>query len=549
MSTVVERLIESWLDSQAERRYQPAFIQLLISEGWSVLHNTRHSPIEQGKDVIARDPNGVLYCFQLKGNPGSRLTKSEAQRLLPQFLELLELPVALVYRSSSQERHIAVLVTNGEIDEEARLELEVAADRVKSRFCPARRVEFWSRGVLLPRFRQCAGKVWPTSISGTRQVLELMTHDGREIPSAQAISRVFNEVSPTPSRKTSSAAKTASLASLLLIAEIIKSPWYAAQNHYGLYVVSVLASVHALRLSDTATRRASVTQYAELCIEHCLDLLAEAKERGFNPEEVWAERSVADELDVMYERRRLIGDCAATLVLSGKRDIDYDADYAKRLIEVTVLRPKLWGLGAVPAAIVRYWAACRVFADAKPDISFARQLDAIVVSGNEDRSSINPLPSPYYSFTDCWALGKGIRYFADDWIFTESFQGRAWFARAMLFMLAKRNWKQTCKILWPSFSRLVHEEPDLPDQAFFDALLCNDGRMQSYTYHRKDWADLVEESVDAGRGVFLAPFASMAWLIAAYVAIVPYRAWTGVLMWLDQELNATWYHQDYLPPS
>ena len=66
------------MDSQTERRYQPAFIQMLVSEGWAVLHNTRHSPIEFGKDVIAHNPSGVLHCFQLKGNPGSRVTKSEA---------------------------------------------------------------------------------------------------------------------------------------------------------------------------------------------------------------------------------------------------------------------------------------------------------------------------------------------------------------------------------------------------------------------------------------------------------------------------------------
>lgn len=41
MSTVAERLLESWLDSQTERRYQPAFIQMLVSDGWTVLHNTR----------------------------------------------------------------------------------------------------------------------------------------------------------------------------------------------------------------------------------------------------------------------------------------------------------------------------------------------------------------------------------------------------------------------------------------------------------------------------------------------------------------------------
>ncbi len=49
MSSVVERLVESWLDSQTERRYQSAFVQMLVSEGWTVLHSTRHSALEFGR--------------------------------------------------------------------------------------------------------------------------------------------------------------------------------------------------------------------------------------------------------------------------------------------------------------------------------------------------------------------------------------------------------------------------------------------------------------------------------------------------------------------
>ena len=126
MITVAERLLESWLDNQTERRYQPAFIQMLVSEGWTVLHNTRHSPIELGKDVIARDPKGFLHCFQLKGNPGSRVTKSEAASLLDQFHELVRLPPGPEFLNYPHENHVAIFVTNGEIDEEARLLFERA---------------------------------------------------------------------------------------------------------------------------------------------------------------------------------------------------------------------------------------------------------------------------------------------------------------------------------------------------------------------------------------------------------------------------------------
>jgi hypothetical protein len=99
------------------------------------------------------------------------------------------------------------------------------------------------------------------------------------------------------------------------------------------------------------------------------------------------------------------------------------------------------------------------------------------------------------------------------------------------------------------FSQLVHIEPDLPSPVFFDSLHARDGQMRNYTFLGKDWIELVKEAVDDSEGAFLEPFATLAWLIAAYVAIVPYRAWTGVLMWLDSQLNRTWYRRDHLPTN
>jgi hypothetical protein len=550
MISVVERLIESWLDSQTERRYQPAFIQLLVSEGWSVLHNTRHSPIELGKDVIARAPDGVLHCFQLKGNPGSRVTKTEAQGLVQQLTELLELPPSRFYRSGSRERHVAVLVTNGEIDEEARLVLEALGERAGTAHCPARSFELWTRGILANRFLKAAGSVWPTSLEGTRRVLDTMARDGREIPDTAAISNILASTAPAPSKKTSSAAKTANLAALLLLAEIIKSPLYAVENHYGLYVATVLASVYALRFADSVKRLRTVTRYATLCLEHCADLIAEAQTSRFDPDLLWAQRDPLAEFDIMWERRRLVGDCAATLVLSGTEDPHCDERYAANLIGTTFLRPNLWGLAAVPALIVRYWAACRVHSGADTERHFGAQLRVILAASlGRLLPRVGPLASPYYGFIDCWAYSKQIPFFASDSIFADSMRNRIWFARPMLFMLAKRNFKQTCKALWPPFSQVVHVEPDLPPAVFFDSLHARDGQMRNYTFHGKHWIELVEEAVDDSEGAFLEPFATLSWLIAAYVAIVPYRAWTGVLMWLDSQLNRTWYSRDHLPTN
>lgn len=544
MISVVERLIESWLDSQTERRYQPTFIQLLISEGWSVLHNTRHSPIELGKDVIARDPQGVLHCFQLKGNPGGRVTKSEAQTLLPQVLELIELPAPSLYRQDANERHVAVFVTNGTIDEEAMVLFEAAAARTAKTVCPASRFEVITRGHLVARLAKVAGAVWPSTVEGTRQILNFMAEDGRTTPDPKRLSEILEATAPGPDASASRPARSAHLSSLLLIAEIIKAPWYAAANHYALQVMTIVASVHALRFAQDAQSRAAVGAYAALALDHCRDLIQEARAQRFEPDKVWAERDTLGEFDVMWERGRLVGDAAATLLLSG-RDLDpEDRDYAVQLVEKTVLTPMLWGLAAVPAYILRYWAACRAGDEVTGSLAVAlgALIDATLEQGGR-----SPLPASYYGFVDVWALNAGLRHMADDTIFEDNFVGRAMYLRAMLQLLARRGDKLACTRIWPDFSKVVHEEPELPDERFFDAnLVRGAGKLSTFIFRSKDWAQLVRESQDLTGGLFLEPHKDLAWLIAAYVAIVPYRAWTGVLMWLDHQLAPSPYSPSQL---
>lgn len=199
MSSVAERLLESWLDSQSERRYQAAFIQMLISTGWQVLHNTRHSPIEFGKDVIARDPQGVLHCIQLKGNPGSRLTKAQAAELLTQFSELLLTHPSREFQNSDDETHVALFVTNGEIDEEARALFAAAGGVVGRPGVAASSYRLWSRGDLLHRFAQA--DVWPASADGIRLILNLLAGDGRAPADPQEVGAILSSMMPPSDAK------------------------------------------------------------------------------------------------------------------------------------------------------------------------------------------------------------------------------------------------------------------------------------------------------------------------------------------------------------
>lgn len=541
MTTVAERLVESWLDSQGERRYQPAFIQMLVSDGWKVLHNTRHSPIEIGKDVIARDPAGTLYCFQLKGNPGSRVTKNEAASLLSQFIELIELPPSREFRKSVNERHVAVFVTNGEIDEEARVVFNAAGERAGLPGVAASNYEIWTRGDMLSRLMP-AIKVWPTTLDGTRLILELFTGTGDALPDPVKIGQIVESMMPTGD-KISGPAKTAGLTSILVIAEVIKSRWYARDNHRALYMVSVLVSMALLRLADTKARRALVESYAQLAIEHARDLIKEADARDFDGERIWFENDPLGEFDIHWERRRLVADCAATVLLSGAA-IEADLrTYAASLVSAVVRHPFLWGEGVLPSFIVAFWAMRRFDPTIEPERRAASLLrDYLAASLGEA-----PLPPAYYTFEDCWALYNNQPHATETGIFEDNFARRVGFARALMFLLAKRNLKLTCAQLWPLYTRVIHEEPELPAESFFTPVLCAEGKIAARTVRLGIWHDLVHEAVGPKTLPFLAGLESLDWLISAYISIVPYRAWSPVLMWLDARLAQTWYHHDHLP--
>jgi hypothetical protein len=519
----------------------------LIAEGWTVLHNTRHSPLEFGKDVIARSPEGSLVALQLKGNPGSRVTKSEAQSLIPQLTELLDIPVPATFMKKAGERHLAVFVTNGDIDEEARLLMEQLAQRSSAPGSPSVGIAFWTRGQLLARIRARMGSIWPASLEGIRLLLDLQAISGDRLPDSQAVSKVLEISVGRPTSKMSSAEKTAKVTSCLLLAEIIKNPWRQTQNHYALYQITVLAAVFCLRFADSESRRRIIETYLDHLRDHCVDLLNEAQARNFDPELIWGERDILAEIDIMTERARLVADCAATLVLSGGAILPSLRNYCRDLIASSFGPRSIWGHAAVPAGVVRVWALRRVDATLTPDrILYSLLLGLLHAARDKGGRGIG-LPAPYYDFEACIHLHSNGVIGCETDIANDNMRHRAWFSRALFFMLAKRNLKRTCKQTWYQFSKVMHEVPEYPAQDFFSAQLSSRGRTETHQFYDETWQDLIIKAVRVGEESFLVSHARFAWLIAAYVAVVPFRAWDSALLWLDSELNETWYKGERLP--
>jgi hypothetical protein len=285
---VYERLLEGWLDSAGERTYQGPFCQLLAAQGYTVLHSTRHAPIEFGKDVIAVAPDGVPCAYQLKGNPGGRLTHAQYREIAPQLFELAT--QAIVFPGCPAGPHRSYLVTNGYVEEE----VQRAIDDMNRKFEQggAARVEIIARGQLLEWFGQHAD-LWPSEIPELHRVLKLLVSLGNEQPPCdllhellvpmllleeQAVERLG---APELRRRITSAA---------LVTAVCLRPFSQRENHYTvlaawvLYIMYATAACERYGHDPRDLAGPSVSIARETVLRSLLDLADEASRREHHVE-------------------------------------------------------------------------------------------------------------------------------------------------------------------------------------------------------------------------------------------------------------------------
>ena len=63
---MLEKVVENWLDKATERSFQQPYCHILSADRHTIIHSTRHSAMELGKDIITIDRNETPCAFQLK---------------------------------------------------------------------------------------------------------------------------------------------------------------------------------------------------------------------------------------------------------------------------------------------------------------------------------------------------------------------------------------------------------------------------------------------------------------------------------------------------
>ena len=479
---MIERIIEHWLTKAGERTYEVPFTQLLIAEGYRVLHGPVHHPFEHGKDLIAYSPEGQLCAFQLKGGD---IALADLDQHQGQLLTLLATAVSYPGVDPPRRPDRAFLVTNGVLSPPARDRL--SAINVGHRDIKLGAIEVIEREQLVSRLSAVYGQYVPAEAQDLTILMKLLSEDGMSLPSVQTLSALHDNVIGPGAKRLSTRAYSRANAAALFVTAYAAGPWERSENHLGVALawLTLAASVlrHAARSGNDEADWIGTYSLAMANIREPLDRLLEEAVNG-------DDLLVPDlaESFVYAARAALVCGFAAAHMLSDSWDRT-DANLAQRT-RTLIMRElpfiRLDGEVAVPF-IITIATALEVLGDAALASNLVSSCARTLAETNQPASE-GALADPYHSFEDCLSPSLAEA----DMDSAEDFSGRSFGLPIALDWLARRNARSAIEPSWKAVTRITFCEfnPSPPSEIL--AVKNDDGALQSWHMKRpQSWSELV----------------------------------------------------------
>jgi hypothetical protein len=562
--SVLERAIEAWTDKVSERAYQAPFCQMLIAQGHEILHSTRHTSLEFGKDIITRDPSGTICAFQLKGQPGGRLTKSGFSKILNQLQELITLPVS--HPSVPQgTRHRAYLVTNGEIDEDAQRGIDDLKRGISNAAIGAFDFDVIRRGQFLSWAKDLSIGLWPSELRDWNVLLELLVADGKiplPISKFDPLLRAvllpgeppFDEdghdhdgavVDAESDAATSSGSRVTAadwrrrVASAAVLTAVGLRSFELQNNHAavatGWALFASYATAGCERLGMNPTAISGALDIAEGTILRSLMSLAEEACSRSLPVEAGLAEVLAYHLRVTL--------LCGYLGLLWFWLPDNEADLRVKIrafLRRHVGTCHLWGEGAVPQLLFGIWAL--------QDTGLGRPAEQLLIRYTTEtlKRSLGEGPSLYGPYWDpetvlnhFWA--EFLRL-ADDPLKDEDPTGDSFFSQALFHLIVRKNLKATCKRLWADYTKVSLRKFEATPAWARHLWRSRDGSNHTeISAPRRHWNDILEEAY-RNEDDHVGSLAERPFLVGAIVLVFPHRCTTATIHYLADRFDSSWSH-------
>ena len=538
---MLEKIIENWLDNATERSFQQPYCYMLSADRHTVIHSTRHSAMEMGKDIITIDPDGIPCAFQLKtGNISLAKWQNEVSRQVDDLV-VGKIPDPLV---SSPKHHKSYLVTNGRIEEEV---IRAIDDRNRTwanlihSDCHLKTI---AREQLLEKATKLGTELWPSELSDTKTLLEIFLENGEGVIPKAKLASLFESTVPLDlldnGKEPSKRYCARSIASAGLLCAIVTSSFSNKDNHvaeieaWTLYIAYVLAVAERWGI-PIKTYKNELEVIAKPSIYNSLaDLCNEIKERdGLIEGDPFADSYV-------YRVRitwllGLMGIYALWRRSKGEPTDEID-DFLREFCKEKQYLLELWGEAAIPQFLAFLWYFRKINATMGPTISLYHLISEICYRNGPNSRTF--LANPYYEAEDILPhlfapiLGPG-----EDPL-EETFIGSSYALEGLVHLFIRRNWKQTMKGLWPSFSKLASVSFKPENSWDFYRWRNKEGkRWDVFPKPTQEWEELKTLSFESEGSCIPSSIKDDPILLLLFLCVYPHRMNAEIMRWLDTRMQ------------
>lgn len=522
-----ERLVENWLINVNEKTFQTPFCQILTAEGYTVLHLSRHGSFEEGKDILAIDPDGVPCAFQLKGSKG-KISQTEWATYVDQINRLVEIPIAYPGIDKTKP-YQAFFVTNGELEEEVRTEIDRRNVGWKSRGHPE--LQVITKGALLKRLLAIQKNFWPIDLREDRDLLELYLDSGSGVLQKSKFATFLSNLLENANANRSQERKRA-LVSASIFTSYALTPFENTKNIVALiegwtaFLASVIGYAEKYKLPSQLWESIYHLTVMEIH-KNLLDLCDELEKR----KNFLSGNALVDSPFYQGRLTWLVGLMALMGIWANTANNICDDEqkiWLDGFVQEHMVGLNYWGDGAVPQILAVSW-----YKKIKGDELLAdRLLDEmirVILKANAEIDS-KGIPDPYHSLQEVVTNTYGI----SDTLKREAFYGRSYILKGLIELLARHGWRGVIAELWPEITRMQFATFRPDSTADFCRLNNDDGNLiVQMPKMPQSWKELHDAATSVDDTYIPTAFKNDPVLLLLFVFVYPHRLTNDVMKLID----------------
>lgn len=513
----------------SELGYQFPFCQILINEGYRLIHFSKGTAFEQGKDIIAVDKKDVPHIYQLKGG---NITLTKWRNIVKaEIEELIDLPI--VHPSvKKNKKPVPYLVTNGYLEDTVRVQID-SLNASKWKHNP---VQVILLGELLEKFLKWSYEFTPQEIDNYKTFLDLYFANGIDFQDEEKLSNLLKSVLRINDASQPKEERKRNIAAAILFTSYIVSPFKQKENHITIVQTLVLLSSYILavaekfQLEDSYWKESFELVWSE--IKNALKSLEkEIEDDGLNKLYV----SIWDGEIVPYRKHIAVSYLYAyklSQIIEGDEDwksIGRDDFYQK--IEDSL---SIFGESSILAYIYFFEY---IFKLTKDNISSTAwlviPLKALIVYNG--RKGTDGLLSPYYKAQTSIIHLLGLE---DEDEIREAFTHKSFFIKPLIDLFARYNRKDILEKCWRELT-YIEQERFVPEEKWRYFLWRSEQGIYKMEFPKQtqSWKELTDEANETDTNEIPEMILKLPFFLPLFLLVFPHRINTNLIKLLDSSVN------------